>query len=141
MPWNSDTGAGFTTVKPWLPLGHTASYLNVEVESRQPESSLSMYRHLIHLRNESPALYDGTYRSLNVDNPYIYAYIRETEMQKFLIVLNFDKHHARFELKGHAGKWIVGTHEVQGDGAEPKDGIVTLEAYEGRVYELMRGAR
>jgi hypothetical protein len=81
----------------------------------------------------------GDYRSLGVDNPYVFAYIRETEVQRFLVVLNFDQHHARVSLKGRIGKWIAGTHVVEGDGSVPESGSVTLEAYEGRMYELTRG--
>jgi alpha-glucosidase len=139
MPWTSETGAGFTTVTPWLPISRNAVRVNVEREDRTPDSHLNMYRHLIHLRNDSPALYEGIYRSINVDNPYVYAYIRETGLQRFFILLNFDKHHAKFSVNGLIGKWVAGTHIVEGDGEEPTSTIITLEPYEGRVYEDTSG--
>ncbi|MDB5178947.1 MAG: alpha-amylase [Patescibacteria group bacterium] len=141
MPWNSDIDAGFTTGVPWLPIASTAAHLNVEQESRQPSSSLNLYRHLIHLRTQSPALTEGDYRSLQLDNPYVYGYIRETELQRFLVILNFDNHHAVVTLKGKVGAWVAGTEVVDGDGQEPLDGLVELGPYEGRMYELIRGGK
>jgi len=138
MAWTPGPSAGFSHAKPWLPLGSAAARLNVEIEGRQPDSSLNMYRHLIRLRDESPALYEGEYRSLTVDNPYVYVFVRETRMQKFLIVLNFDQHHAKFELQGEIGKWIAGTHLVDGDGQQPEGGRITLEAYEALMYEVSK---
>jgi alpha-glucosidase len=141
LPWTADNNAGFTEGTPWLPLNREAHRLNVEMEERDPESSLNFYRHLIHLRKHSPALVEGDYRSLDLANPYVYGFIRETELQRYLVLLNFDSHHARVKLKGAVGAWVAGTHLVQGDGLVPKDSWVTLEPYGGRVYELRRGGR
>jgi alpha-glucosidase len=139
MPWSDEIGAGFTTNNPWLPVARDHEQLNVDAERRDPESSLNLYRHLIQIRNNSPALMDGIYRSIEVNNPYIYAFVRETEVQKFLIVLNFDQHHAKCTLHGPVGNWVIGTHLVDGDGLVPIDNTITLAPYEGRVYEFRRG--
>jgi alpha-glucosidase len=140
MPWNGENGAGFTTSTPWLPIGPAAATANVALENRDPHSSLNLYRHLIHLRSESPGLRDGDYRSVEVGNGYVYAYVRETLLQKFLVVLNFDSKPASIELRGSSGRWVAGTHLVEGDG-EPASGETTLEAYEGRLYELRKGEK
>jgi len=139
MPWNGENGAGFTTSTPWLPIGPAAAKLNVEAEDRDPDSSLNLYRHLIHLRAQSPALIDGDYRSIQSGNGYVYAYVRENEQQRFLIVLNFDSKPATAILRGPVGKWVAGTEEVEGDGAAGTPGELVLGPYEGRVYELIRG--
>lgn len=138
MPW-TETDDGFTSGKPWLPLGRNVVRHNVELQQHDPESSLAMYRHLIALRAQSPALVGGDYHSLQVDNPYIYAFVRQTPLQRMLVVLNFDSHPAACELDGPVGRWIAGTHEVMGDGAAVSGGRIELEAYEGRVYEYQRG--
>jgi len=135
MPW-SESDDGFTTGKPWLPLGLNSIYHNVELERHDPESSLAMYRHLIHLRQSLPALAEGVYRSVPVDNPFVYVFVRETKHQQVLVALNFDVHKAAFRLAGTVGRWIAGTHEVLGDGLEPEGDTITLHGYEGRVYEL-----
>ncbi len=141
MPWNDQTDGGFTDGTPWLPMGSLDKHNNVELEERQPDSSLNLYRHLIALRSQSPALTDGDYRSIELGSPYVYGYIRETEQQRFIILLNFDQHHGEVMLKGPVGAWIAGTHEVEGDGQRPEGSVVRLKGYEGRVYELRKGEK
>jgi alpha-glucosidase len=138
MPWTADEG-GFTTGTPWLPMGSGVSRTNVEREERQPDSMLALYRHLIHLRSTCQALAEGDYRSLQTTNPYIYAYIRETELQRMLVVLNFDASPVRFTFRGELGAWVAGTHEIHG--GDTVDSEIHLRGYEGRVYELRMGGR
>jgi len=111
----------------------------VRTENRDPQSLLNMYRHLIHLKANSPALTEGDYHSVNIGSGYVYAYVRETEMQRFLVMLNFDSRHAHVMLRGSVGRWVAGTHMVEGDGEMAVAGALSLEPYEGRVYELRRG--
>lgn len=139
LPWNGDNGAGFTTGVPWLPIGPAAANVNVEAEERDPLSFLSLYRHLIHIRALSPALIEGDYRSLDMGSGYVYGFIRENERQRFLVMLNFDSKPAMAHLRGKVGKWVAGTHLVEGDGLAVNPGPLELEPYEGRVYELIQG--
>jgi hypothetical protein len=69
----------------------------------------------------------------------VYSYVRETEVQRFLVMLNFDSRSATVTLKGPVGRWIAGTHLVDGDGELAKNGTLELEPYEGRAYELRLG--
>jgi len=139
MPWSGENGGGFTTETPWLPLGSASANLNVASERRDPESSLNLYQHLIHLRAQSPALIEGDYRSIDLGNGYVYGFIREIERQRFLVMLNFDYNPATVILHGRVGNWVAGTHAVEGDGLSGAEGELELAAYEGRVYELMQG--
>lgn len=140
MPWGADDDS-FTSGVPWLPMGRKAAQVNVATLEKQPDSTLAMYRHLIHLRSMSPALQEGDYRSLPEMNPYVFAFVRETEHQRFLVTLNFDDARQSFVMPGKIGTWIAGTHEVDGDGQVPVGGRITLEPYEGRVYELAWGGK
>ena len=54
MQWSSAPGAGFTTGRPWLPLGIDYADQNVEQQRGDPTSMLSLYRRLIALRRQSP---------------------------------------------------------------------------------------
>lgn len=139
LPWNGENGAGFTAGTPWLPIGRAAATHNVETESHDPMSSLHLYQHLIHLRAQSPALIEGDYRSLDLGNGHVYGFIRETEHQRFLVILNFDSKPAAAILHGRVGRWVAGTDLVEGDGLPGEAGELVLEEYEGRVYELTSG--
>ncbi len=140
MPWTGENGVGFTSSTPWLPIGSAAARLNVETESREPNSSLNLYRHLIHLRSQSPALIEGDYRSLDMGNVEVYGYVRETETQRFVMVLNFSAERQTAVVHGSMGVWVAGTHVAEGDGLAQEGGNLELQPYEGRVYELMQGA-
>jgi alpha-glucosidase len=63
MRWDGSANAGFTSGEPWLPLGHFLS-TTVEDQEREPGSHLSLVKSLIELRNNCPALREGSYRCL-----------------------------------------------------------------------------
>ena len=138
MPWNSDREAGFTSGTPWLPIDGVARNLNVEIQESQPDSTLSLYRQLIHLRRTSPALGTGGYRSIDTGNDEVFGYLREHEMQRYLVILNFAGHKQTVRFRGRIGAWVAGTHTVDGDGRQSAPAEIVLEPYEGRVYEARR---
>jgi alpha-glucosidase len=88
MQWTPGQNAGFTRGTPWLPLGHDFEHCNVERQSGDPGSMLSLYRRLIELRKKEPALSVGSYRPVVSEGDLI-AYVREAdEGNRFLVVLN-----------------------------------------------------
>lgn len=139
MPWDATAGYGFSQAKPWLPFVTGAAGLSVAAQVREPDSMWQMYRHLIHMRQTMPALAEGEYRSLDAGNPQIYAFMRETGVHRVCVVLNFSNEPQSARL-GKLGNWIAGTITVDGDGVTHAGGELELAGYEGRVYELARGA-
>ncbi len=86
MQWDSDTeeltfmaGKRCTTNAP-------AS--NVADQIDDPDSLLSHYRDLIHLRNAHPALRAGTLQLVESSDPAIYSFIRFTQTESVLVVIN-----------------------------------------------------
>ena len=78
MQWAPRTGLGFTTGKEWeAPQGDTLTR-NVELEERDPNSLLNLYRRLIHLRKSNEALATGRLVPLEASNPRVIAYLRTT---------------------------------------------------------------
>ncbi len=56
MLWDGSTNAGFSTGKPWLPIGRDFAGQTVEAERGDAGSMLSLYRTLLRLRREHRAL-------------------------------------------------------------------------------------
>ena len=57
MPWEeAGPNAGFSSVKPWLPVGPDHPGLSVGVQEEDPESVLNVTRKLLKVRRGSPAL-------------------------------------------------------------------------------------
>jgi alpha-glucosidase len=61
MRWNAMPQAGFTTGKPWLPVGDDVETCNVEIQREDKRSQLNLYRSLIGLRTAEPVLRVGGY--------------------------------------------------------------------------------
>jgi alpha-glucosidase len=88
MQWDASPGAGFSSAPPWLPLSEDAASRNLASQSGDPGSLYNLYRRLIGLRRQFPALATGHYRPIPADDDVL-AYIREQGSERFLVALNF----------------------------------------------------
>lgn len=126
MLWNSE--GGFSSGRPWLRYGDTS--LNVEAQDANPTSHLNLYRDLLRLRRNSPALQLGSYRPLDAP-PGCFAYLREADSQQLLVMLNFtDQGIAVQGLTGGEGRVLLST-----TGALPSTGM-PLAPHQGLIVAL-----
>ena len=88
MQWDSGDGAGFTTGQPWLPTNPNHTWLNVAAQADDPASVLAFYRRLIALRKSEDALTQGTFTLLEPDHPSLWAFLRESDEARLLVVGN-----------------------------------------------------
>ena len=88
MQWDWTNQAGFSTATPWLPLASDFNCFNVAIESQEADSVLTLYRRLIALRAEKPALHSGPYGELLCDD-HVLCYSRRSRSELYFIVLNF----------------------------------------------------
>lgn len=87
MQWTSGANAGFTLGKPWLrPTSHAE--ISVEAEEREGQI-LPFYRRLIQLRHDMPLIAEGTYEPFAREHERVYAFVREHEGQRLLVLNNF----------------------------------------------------
>ena len=90
MQWDGSAEAGFTTsAKPWLPVPPSATQYNVEAERKDPDSIFNWYKRLLALRKSEPALWDGSYESVNDTDPNVFAFLRRSDDSTVLVALNF----------------------------------------------------
>jgi alpha-glucosidase len=61
MPWDAGPGGGFTSGRPWLPLGEGNLARSVAAQRGDPASMLTLHRRLLRLRRRAPALVGGRY--------------------------------------------------------------------------------
>lgn len=92
MQWDTSAQAGFSfgkEVNPWLPIHENYKTVNVETELKEKDSVLNFYRSLMQVRKNSEALRKGSWKPL-IYYPYEHlAYLRETETEMILVVINF----------------------------------------------------
>lgn len=103
MQWDDGINASFSAVEPWLPLSDDYKENNVENQMKNPNSILNFYRKLIKIRKESDAIKFGTLELIDIDDKVL-SYIRKTENDENLIILNFSNHEIAIDhsiLKKH----------------------------------------
>lgn len=87
MQWDSSENAGFTVGTPWLKAGKSYPHINVENEIKG--SIFTFYQDLIRLRKEMPIISEGSYKPAFEDSKQVYAFERQYEDQKLLVLNNF----------------------------------------------------
>lgn len=96
--WDTTKNAGFTTGKPWLKVNPNYTIINAEAQEKDPNSTLNYFRTLVQLRKKEPAFVYGKYTLLDRENPNVFAYIRELEGKKILVLLNFSEKKSAFNI-------------------------------------------
>lgn len=136
MQWTTGPNAGFCppSARPWLPVGADYRAINVETESRDATSMLSLTRRLIELRRSSPSLVSGTYRPIADAPTGCFVYLRQGENVRHLVALNFSDVEQHVNLPGYRGQIVLSTTlDREGDvDLEP----LALRPNEGCVIEV-----
>jgi len=129
--WDSTTNAGFTTGNPWLKVNPNYQTVNVAAQEKDENSVLNYFRKTAKFRKENPVLIYGTYTLLDKENPNVYAFTRELNGQKILVLLNFKAQEASvntgFDLS--KAKVLLGNYAVPSIGER-------LKPYEVVILEL-----
>ena len=89
MQWSNETYAGFSQVKPWLPVNPNYTEINVCSALADPDSVFYFYQRLIALRKQYSIFRDGTFTLLDPENETCFAYTRDTDKEHLLVVCNF----------------------------------------------------
>jgi alpha-glucosidase len=103
MQWSAGVAAGFSNNEnTWLPLAHDYRENNVEVERKQNESFLGLYRALIEQRHKSKALSIGSMEINDNAETHIISFGRIHENERFSTILNLADEHKdyTFDLPG-----------------------------------------
>lgn len=129
--WDRTANAGFTTGGPWLKVNPNYTTINAAAQDSDPQSCLNYFRKLVRLRKASPALIYGKYVLLDKENPDVYAYTRELDGRKMLVLLNFKDTAASVNTGLDLGKAKV----IFGNYPAPSQSG-TLQPYEAVIYEL-----
>lgn len=91
MQWSAGQNGGFTSGSPWTNLYPNFDQVNVEKESADPQSLLSLYRDLIQVRSQNYALRVGQYIELSSSDSSVYAALRVADQEAVLVLINLNK--------------------------------------------------
>ncbi|MBP5124794.1 alpha,alpha-phosphotrehalase [Pseudomonas protegens] len=138
MQWSAGANAGFSSGTPWIEVSANAGQINVQAQLDDPQSVLHHYRQLIALRREQGLIQHGVYRQLLPEHPQVWAYVREGQGERLLVVNNFYGSPCEVELPqeviepGMQQRLLISNYP--GDGARSRH--LRLRPYESFVLHL-----
>lgn len=111
MQWDTSENAGFSTGTPWLKVGKSYKDINVENEIQGP--IFTFYQDLIRLRKEMPIISEGNYKPAFEDSKQVYAFERQFEDQKLLVLNNFYAKEVEIDLPAvyQNGQILISNYE------------------------------
>jgi len=131
VQWTGGDNAGFTSGTPWLPVNGDYRECNAEAEREDPDSVLNWYIALARLRAEHPELTGGDYNEIFHENEQIFAFTRENENAKAVILINMTAEPADYDAAVLEGaELLLGTY-----GTAEKGRLAPLEAV---IYEMIK---
>ena len=130
MPWDASPNAGFSSGRPWLPLGDHAR-VNVATLEQNSGSILHLYRRLIALRAELPVLVLGKIEDLAAENNVL-RYCRIHADERLQVLLNLSHEPATVSVQD--GTILLSTF-LDREGREAP-GTIHLRPAEGVILHL-----
>lgn len=129
--WNSDKNAGFTTGKSWLKINPNYTTINAEILEKDKNSTLNYFKKIVQLRKANPVLIYGKYELLDRENPNVFAYTRELNGKKVVVMLNFSETNTKLNstINFSKAKVLLGNYDVTS-----KNG--NLKPYEAVILEI-----
>ena len=134
MQWNNAANAGFTTGIPWLKVNDNKAEINVDAAEKNSASTLNYFRKMAKLRKDhNDVLVYGKYTLLDRENPDVYAYTREADGEKVLVLLSFRKTGGKFNLDKMQldDEWINNMQPLKVNG-----NVVELQPYQACIVKL-----
>ncbi len=132
MQWDGSDNAGFSSVRPWLPLAENHDTVNVAAEQDDPSSMLSLVRNLIELRRNHAALRVGDLRLLSSEGD-ILAWERKLDGETLRVALNMGPEEQPLDtsIVAAGSEILLSTRPDRAPG--PLDGELVLAPNEGVV--------
>ncbi|MBF0708005.1 alpha,alpha-phosphotrehalase [Alkalihalobacillus hwajinpoensis] len=140
VQWNSEANAGFTTGEPWIPVAKNYEDINVEDTLNESHSVFEHYQKLIALRKNMDLITYGDYELLLAEHPQLFAYVRNGENEKLLVINNFYESEVTFELpedmevNGYHAEVLLSNYEDTPNTFKK----VSLRPYESIAYHLTK---
>jgi len=110
MQWDDSENAGFSKVKPWLPVSQNYERLNLNSEMLDPGSFFNLYKQLLALRQKFEVLRHGSYQSIDVYDEDIFCFERRTQKECMITLINFCDDEVTVVHDILKGEIIISTH-------------------------------
>lgn len=141
VQWDDSEHAGFTSGTPWINVARNYPTINAERALKEKDSVFYHYQKLIKLRKEYDIITYGDYELLLEEDPQLFAYVRNGDNEKLLVVNNFYGKEASFEvpttvgIENYTSDLLISNY---GDAETDLSKEVKLRPYESVVYHLTK---
>lgn len=95
MQWDDTEHAGFTSGEPWFAVNPRYKEINVKRALEDQNSIFYYYKKLIELRHTESLLTEGAYELLLPESEEIFAYLRTTAQEQWLVAANLSEKEVR----------------------------------------------
>ena len=136
VQWNAEPHGGFTSGTPWIHVASNYKQINAQNALDDSNSIFYFYQKLIELRKSHDIITFGDYKLLLEDDQQLFAYVREWNGEKLLVVANFSDQESDFAtpafLTDNHADVLVSNYQQINDPAKE----MTLRPYEAVVYHV-----
>ncbi|PTI39407.1 glucohydrolase [Staphylococcus succinus] len=98
MQWDDSLFAGFSKHEPWFPVNPNYRKINVAAQQQNPNSILNFYKSMIQVKKTHDTLTYGSFTLVDEENECVFAYLREFNGERMLIVGNLTDQTATLNL-------------------------------------------
>ncbi|QLB21576.1 alpha,alpha-phosphotrehalase [Vespertiliibacter pulmonis] len=104
MQWDSSIHAGFSAGIPWINVAKNYLEINTEQALADKNSVFYTYQTLIKLRKTLPIFTEGNYQDLASEATHLWAYLRQSNNEKLLVIANLSADNQSFTLPA---EWLA----------------------------------
>ncbi|TYS70804.1 alpha,alpha-phosphotrehalase [Sutcliffiella horikoshii] len=140
VQWNSEENAGFTKGTPWIGVAENYKEINAETALNDKDSVFYHYKKLIELRKNYDVITHGDFQLISGEHPEIFAYIRNSENEKLLVISNYYGKESSFvlpedvDVDEYKSEVLLSNYETSSSHFKE----MTLRPYESVVYHLKK---
>ncbi|MDM7655500.1 alpha-glucosidase [Lactococcus lactis] len=134
MQWDNSKNAGFTSGQAWMEINPNFSVIS----SRTNQELIELYKKLIELRHQEPAISEGSIKFHFKRHPQVLVY----ERAEFLIIVNLADKKAHLDFTkidsftdNSAESSVINYQQVLGSSNQKFQEKMVLSAWEYRVYK------
>ena len=136
MHWDESENAGFSKANTWIKVNPNYVDINVKNNLDDENSVFNHYKKLIQIRKEEDTVVYGDFKLLYKEHKSIFAYIRELDGERLLVIANFYGDSEEFILdeaiKYDESEILLSNYN---DSSKKLD-KVKLRPYEAIIYKL-----
>lgn len=136
MHWDESENAGFSKANPWIKVNPNYKYINVKKNLENENSIFNHYKKLIKIRKSMDVVVYGNFNLLYKNHKSIFAYTRELNKERILVVANFYDKKEEFMLdksiKYNEVSILLSNYSDSGKNLDK----ITLRPYEAIIYTL-----